>query len=883
MQIVELTLHSVFMKERYDIHGGNSSAIAERLGIDITAEIKYDFSVNINPFGMPVAVERIIAEMSSSDYSDYPEIYAESATETIAEAHNLSPNSTLLGNGSTELFLWILQSVAPGRAHVIAPCYSGYAEICQAAGIELKIAQFTEHKNNFRVDLGCIDFSDIELLFIATPNNPTGTTIPKEEILSAAQHNPETFFVIDESFIDFLPDENSMMSLKDLPANIAIVKSLTKFFAIAGIRLGMLYASPQTVARFAEKRLPWSVNAIAQKVAPFLYSDSEYICETRKKICELRKELSAKLAKMEGLKVFPSSADFLLCQLKGENKAGINEVLELQRKLLQKGLLIRNCSNIPGLDNSFFRIAVRTGEENDILITYMESILTNSKLPCTSGKLSPLMVVGTTSDAGKSVIAAALCRYFYNRGVRVAPFKAQNMSLNSFVTKEGGEMGRAQVVQAEAAKIEPHTDMNPVLLKPTGERGSQLIINGKAVCNVTARSYYEEKCEIRKDAQAAYDRLAERYDMIVIEGAGSPAEINLQKQDFVNMAMAEHAKAKTILVADINPGGVFAAIYGTVKLIPQHYRKYLSGIIINKFRGDVSLLKEGIEEIEKLTGLPVLGVLPYIPNLSIEAEDSMSLDSEDQKFANINNEIIDIAVIRLPRISNFTDFMPFETIKNVSLRYVSTPEKLGSPDLVIIPGSKNTIADMKFLRKSGFETEIKNLRDSQTHIIGICGGLQMLGEKISDPDAVEGEEEKIKGLSFLPILTTLAKEKKLTQVKGEISNFPFTDTDVPFEGYEIHAGKTELTGSEKNINIMTDKTMTEEYGYFTENGKVTGTYIHGFFDSEKLRTSLLNHLAKNKTTNPGLTFGNTSSVDKDKVYDNLADMFKKYINLDKIL
>ena len=873
------------MKNREDIHGGNPSAITERLGIKNSTDVKYDFSVNINPLGMPIAVERTIAGMSNADFSNYPEIHAESTTAILAKAHSLPPETILLGNGSTELFLWIILSRSPKKAHIIAPCYSGYAEICHAAGIKVEIAKFARPQDCFQVDLESIDYSGIELIFIATPNNPTGTIIPKEQILSTAQKNPDTFFVIDESFVDFLPESNSIMSSPQLPANIAVVKSLTKFFAIAGIRLGMLYSTPETVAKFAKRRLPWSVNSLAQKIAPFLYADNDYILNTRSKICELRKELSANLATIKGIKVFPANANFILCQLTAPSEAIQINVLELQKKLLQHGIMIRSCSDVPGLNDSFFRIAVLSKENNDILINHLNAILNASPLPPDSDKADAIMVVGTTSDAGKSVLAAALCRYFYNKGVAVAPFKAQNMSLNSFVTREGGEMGRAQVVQAEAANIEPHTDMNPVLLKPTGESGSQLIINGKAICNVTARSYYEEKCEIRKDAQAAYDRLAAQYDMIIIEGAGSPAEINLQKQDFVNMAMAEYANAQTILVADINPGGVFAAIYGTLKLIPHYHRKFLRGIIINKFRGDVSLLKEGIEEIEKLTGVPVLGVLPYIPNLNIEAEDSMSLDSPRYSEPALDNEqaLIDIAVIRLPRISNFTDFMPLESIENVSLRYVSTPEKLGTPDLLIIPGSKNTIADMKFLHESGLEKEIYKLRNSQMHIIGICGGFQMLGQSISDPHSVEGADKSIKALNLLPIKTVLSPEKKLTQVKGIISNFPFSDTSTPFEGYEIHAGETVLTDIDKHIQIMRGEDISEEYGYFTEDKKVTGTYIHGLFDSEQLRSSLLNYLAKHKRVDSELNFSNTKSIHKDKVYDDLAEMIEKYIDLEKIL
>jgi len=375
LQVLKFTLDSSLMKN-IDIHGGNIAAIAGKLGIESTPEILYDFSVNINPFGMPVAVERAISGMGHSDYSNYPEIYAKFATESIAEAHNLPLTSLLLGNGSTELFMWIIQSIDPTTAHIIAPCYSGYSEICKAAGVPLKIAKFAKAEDEFRVNLEDIDFSDIELLFLATPNNPTGTVIPKNNILSTVNANPETFFVIDESFIDFLPEGSSLISEKELPANIAVVKSLTKFFAIAGIRLGMLSAHPETVAKFAEKRLPWSVNATAQVVAPKLYSNHDYICESRKKICELRKELSANLAKINEIKTFPGSANFILCQLL-KSIAGINNVENLQKELLKKGILIRSCSDIPGLDNSFFRIAVETERENKILLNAVKSLRTS--------------------------------------------------------------------------------------------------------------------------------------------------------------------------------------------------------------------------------------------------------------------------------------------------------------------------------------------------------------------------------------------------------------------------------------------------------------------------------------------------------------------------
>jgi histidinol-phosphate/aromatic aminotransferase/cobyric acid decarboxylase-like protein/dethiobiotin synthetase len=720
------------LQMKNDIHGGNPQALLKRLGLKKTPEIKADFSVNINPAGPPLSVSRALLSLNEKLYSDYPEIYAETALRSLAKAHNLSFESVLIGNGSTELFSMIIQSFKPAKIAWIAPSYSGYFEICAAHGVPAAPAFCTRSEDNFRIKLRQLASSDADMFFLCSPNNPSGALIGKKKILEFAAERKHSVFVVDESFIDFLADsETETLFSEKLPVNIIVVKSLTKFFSIAGVRLGMLYANPSTTAKIAKARLPWSVNAIAQKIAPLLYSDEKYIADTKRNICELRKNLSAALAKIPWLKVYPSHANFLLCELrKGRNSNNLeiksnskiteggfsyppirglenprsvedkinndyNEMIHnadmLQGELLKRGILIRSCSNWQGLSPNFFRLAVLDQDSNTLLISELNSIfdsvrgkrqevsgkgqekignqqLTTSDLRTPHSDLrtphselrtphsdlriphsdlriphsalrsphpelptSPIMVVGTGSGSGKSLLVSALCRYFVRKGLRVAPFKAQNMSLNSFVTMEGGEMGRAQVVQAQAAKIEPHTDMNPVLLKPTGDAGSQLIVNGKAVCNVTAKSYYAEKCELRNDAFKAFDRLAAKYELIILEGAGSPAEINLQDKDFVNMAMAEHARAKTILVADIDKGGVFASIYGTIMLIPPKQRKLITGVVINKFRGDVTLLKSGIEEIETLTGIPVLGVLPFIKDLRIEEEDSLGLESRKKR------------------------------------------------------------------------------------------------------------------------------------------------------------------------------------------------------------------------------------------------------------
>jgi adenosylcobyric acid synthase len=528
-----------------------------------------------------------------------------------------------------------------------------------------------------------------------------------------------------------------------------------------------------------------------------------------------------------------------------------------------------------------------------------------------------IMIVGTTSNAGKSLVAAALCRYFKRKGKNVAPYKAQNMALNSYVTEEGGEMGRAQVMQCEAAKIKPHTDMNPVLLKPQGNSISQLIVNGKAIDNVTAQKYYEGKTGIRDIAWTAYDRLNEKYDLIIMEGAGSPTEINILKYDFVNMAAAEYANAKTILVADIDRGGVFASIFGTIKLLPEKFQKLFSGIIINKFRGDVRLLDSGIQQIEKLTGIPVLGILPFVPNLQIEEEDSLGLETKNSPISkNLSRNLskpahsseldikvqsqfkpiassnknrpayIDIAIIKLPCISNYTDFLPFENQQQISLRYISTIRQLDNPDLIIIPGTKTTCTDMQYLSSSGLAEAIKKLNKKGTPIIGICGGYQMLGKTVSDPDGIEGNIKEISGLSLLDIKTTLKSKKELAQVSGYTTDaYPFTEKseNICFYGYEIHSGNTIETdfSSEKPIIITKrrNENCIESVGSISKDKNVFGCYIHGFFDTPSICNGLIKFLADKK----GIKVSDIHFQDKDIIYEHLADLIEGYIDFSKML
>ena len=489
------------------------------------------------------------------------------------------------------------------------------------------------------------------------------------------------------------------------------------------------------------------------------------------------------------------------------------------------------------------------------------------------------MVQGTMSNAGKSLLAAGLCRIFKQDGYRVAPFKSQNMALNSFITKEGLEMGRAQVMQAEAAGIEPSVLMNPILLKPTNDVGSQVIVNGEVLGTMSARDYFAYKKKLVPDIMKAFDVLAAENDIIVIEGAGSPAEINLKKEDIVNMGMAKMAKAPVLLVGDIDRGGVFAQLYGTVELLEEDERKMIKGLIINKFRGDKTILDPGVEMLESKCRIPVVGVAPYL-NIQVEDEDSLTERFDRPQEVGM----IDMAVIRVPRISNFTDFNPLESIPGVSLRYVQHPSDLKNPDVIFLPGTKNTMDDLKWLRESGMEALILKAAASGTLIFGVCGGYQMLGETLSDPHGVENGGS-MKGMGLLPMETVFAEKKTRTRVQGHFGQLsgvfaPLSGAEI--EGYEIHMGESILKDNAGTATKITDSVSgkKKEEGAFA--GNVCGTYIHGVFDKEASAEAIIRVIGEKK----GIDVENMTGVDfaafKEQQYDILAAELRKHLDMKKI-
>lgn len=489
--------------------------------------------------------------------------------------------------------------------------------------------------------------------------------------------------------------------------------------------------------------------------------------------------------------------------------------------------------------------------------------------------MKSIMVQGTSSHAGKSVLVAAILRFLKNKGISCAPFKPQNMALNSFVTFDGFEIGRAQAMQAEAAMTIPIKEMNPILLKPTTDSKAQVIVLGKPWKNLSAREYINVKGKLKRFVKESFEFLAGKYDVVVVEGAGSPAEINLRKNDIANMGFAKIFNIPVLVVGDIDRGGVYASFYGTYALLTQKERQLIKGFVINKFRGDRTLLKGANEFIEKKTGKPVVGIVPFFKDIDIPEEDGVVLTQKISFSHNITKNTLRIRVIKLPRISNFTDFAPFCGEREVDLRYISSPEEAKDAHVIIIPGTKNTIEDLIFLKKAGFDLFLKNFVKKGGHLVGICGGYQMLGELVEDPYNMESNISRMEGLGFLPLKTVISKEKQLKQVifetiDGKIKNMC---------GYEIHMGRTEGIDSSPIFKVYCNNELSYD-GYIAANGRVWGSYIHGLFDNDVFRINWLNSIRKS------FGMGEVKSDfsyyrNKEEAYNRLAKIFEDSIDIER--
>ena len=844
-------------------HGGNIYQLAKKAGCE--AEQVLDFSSSINPLGPPEFLRAAVSR-SLENIVHYPDPNAERFVAVVAKTLGINESSITAANGSEQIIYAIPRAFKFKKALIAVPSYIDYENSCELAELEVNHV-YMDEADNFTLNHEKITalIEKETLVFIGHPGNPAGTAVSKEQLRKLAAEHPDSIFVIDEAFADFC--ENDFSLLPDVQDNIIILRSLTKFFAIPGLRIGLAFASETNTDLIKKQLAPWSVNSIAQEVGKKIMTDAdEYIKETNDLIVELKKRLTEQLENLD-LKVFPGMANYLLVKLPKENKSFYDRLLNEYR------IAIRDCTNFKGLNSQFFRIAVKNQDENDYLISALKQILSNQKQNKSfyfkkQTKSPSLMIQGTCSDAGKSVLTSAFCRIMLQDGYNVAPFKSQNMALNSYVTADGCEMGRAQVVQAQACRLAPDVRMNPVLLKPSTDTGCQVILNGKPVANMEAKYYFNHKKSLFPKVKEAYDSLSADYDAIILEGAGSPGEMNLKKHDIVNMNMARYAQSPVLLAGDIDRGGTYASFIGTIETFLPWERELLKGFLVNKFRGDATLLKDAHDYVENFTGKPVLGVIPYLHDMGIPEEDSVSfaLTRSCDKF----DETLDVVLIELQHISNFTDFNPFEVEPDIDIRKIRHARDLGNPDVIIMPGSKNVIGDLLSLKERGMADAILKRVKNGAWFVGICGGLQMAGMKIEDPLGLESSQSAIEGLKLLPLTTVLEAGKCLSQtdatlcVSGEKVN-----------GYEIHHGITAYNSD----NLVSMRTKDGEAVGFAAD-KIWLSYLHGVFDEDNFRRKFIDMIRIERGMKPLDKV--QATYDIDEAMNRLADHVRNSVDMDAI-
>lgn len=926
-----------------EAHGGDLLRMAATAGRDPASLL--DFSVNVRPEGPPEFIRAALFRAMTA-LAAYPSPHAEEAMLAAARHHGMDASRFVFGSGSNELIhalARVLRKRGVPSVRVVEPAFSEYAIACRLAGIKaIPVWGGIIEKNQCvpTTDTGkdeavptqdlldaLTDAPEGSAVFLANPGNPSGLFRTPEECLRLMSSRSDLLWIIDEAFVEYAGTETEASVLQRLPKNGIVLRSLTKFHAVPGVRLGYLAADAELAQAIRDELPAWSVNAFALAAAQAVFADtSDFAAQTRAENAERRADLAAALSSLPGIEVYPSAANYVLFRWPGapRNLLGI---------LLKRfGIAVRDCSNYHGLkDGSWFRAAVRFPEDHRRLAEALSAIretthgVSSSPLPETpaspesgnkdsinikvlgrggmgvwgKGEESPspegfllpspgisrrpprhtpaLMLQGTSSNAGKSILAAAYCRIFRQDGYSVAPFKAQNMSLNSGVTAAGDEMGRAQIVQAQAALVDPDARMNPILLKPHSDTGSQVVVLGQPIGHMGVLDYFKKKKELWKTVTEAYDSLAADHDVMVLEGAGSPGEINLKEHDVVNMRMAEHARASVLLVGDIDRGGVYASFLGTWMTFTDAERRLLTGYIVNRFRGDASLLGPAHEYMLDHTGIPVLGTIPYIRDLNIPEEDMAGFSWGHTDCGEKKAGTLDIAVVMLRHVSNYTDFAPLAAEPDVRLRPVRRAEEWGDPDVVMLPGSKSVVPDLDDLRRSGLADNILGHAERGKWIFGICGGLQILGRAILDPHGIESAAPEVPGLGLMDLRSTFAADKTLVRVaRAE------TPLDVPSGGYEIHHGLTDHGPSALPLFLRADRAYPSEAericGYVS--GRRWATYLHGVFDDDAFRRAWLDHVRADIGLAP--QGRRLATYDLEKALDRLADIVREHSDMETI-
>jgi adenosylcobyric acid synthase len=854
-------------------HGGDLLKMAEVSGH--APEDLVDFSVNVNPSGLPDFI-RAALWGSLEKLAPYPPPHAEDAAACAAERHGLDAACFVPGNGSNELIHALPGAFTPAEGLIAEPAFSEYRLACLKAGIPVRSLVFGE-KSGFRADPKELASSARTggMVFLANPGNPSGVLLDRDELLEAVTRRQDVLWILDEAFIDYVGEEASLVNMAAALPNLMVLRSLTKFYGMAGLRTGYAVACPAVAERLRAALPAWNVSTCAAEAMKAVFREGGTFADKERCMnAERRDDLERRLDALPGVVRIPSSANYVLFRWPYGG--------DLARKcLVEHGIALRDCSNYEGLSGGvWFRAAVRFPEDHKHLVRALSGYVCGNDpgepsrvefpVPVIKKRVPALMLQGTCSDAGKSVLTSAFGRILVQDGYAVAPFKAQNMALNSGVTALGEEMGRAQMVQARACRKDPDARMNPVLLKPHSDMGSQIVLMGHPVGNMDAREYYRHKSSLWPTVCEAYDSLSRECDVMVLEGAGSPGEVNLKSVDIVNMSMARYAGASVLLTGDIDRGGVYASFLGTWMTFDREERELLGGFLVNKFRGDASLLGPAHDYIQARTGVPVVGIVPMIRSLNIPEEDRATFSFQSVGGDVPVGGVLDVAVVMLRHVSNYTDFAPLAEEPDIRLRQVRTADEFGSPDWVILPGSKNVAHDFETLEAAGLAELIRRHAASGKWVLGICGGLQMLGRTIEDPSGIESSRRSFSGLGLLDLETTFERDKILTALHGVTTPLGRTTS-----GYEIHHGRSRAGSGCEPLFFRPDGSAC---GYGT--GRVWATYLHGVFEDDEFRRAMIDRVR----TDAGLKPAGRILVrcDLDGALDRLADIVRESVDLKAI-
>ncbi len=829
-----------------------------------------DFASDNNPLGAPEWLRACISAAVSS-LVHRPDPACSALVEVAAHRFSVPPEQILAGNGVSELLYLLPSALSLTQAFIPVPAPDPYLKAAQAGGL-------TVHPLPLDISHGfALDFDRLErslrrapntpaMVLLGQPNTFTGRCFAPQQLRRLADRFPGVTFVIDQTFFEFTEQDDSLTI--DRPANVLVLISLSRLFGFPGLRLGLAVGDPALIHSMKAIQPPWSVNSIALAAGEAALLDELYLPQLRAGIGRLREDLRRRLTQIHGLKVFPGAAHLMLvrCDRPGLDARG------LAQRLSKQGLAIRACDSVEGLDARFFRITVRQEQENRRLLEALRKELFMAPLVTSRRRVPTLMFQGTASGAGKSVLTTALCRIMLQDGYRIAPFKAQTMPRVPYVTRDGREMGPAQAIQALAARLDPDERMNPLLLKPGGALNNQVILCGKPVEGLRISDYMRYRAEAFERIKECYDSLAGDFDAIVLEGTGSPAEINLKTDDIVNMKMAEHAQAPVLLVGDIDRGGVFASFVGSMELLNEKERARIAGFIVNRFDGQADMLKEALEHTWRHTGRPIFGVVPYLDTLCLPQEHAATGLLQPAIEPRHPKDSVDIAVIVLPHSQGLMDVEPLRLEPDVRLRFITQIRDLGQPDAILLPDSREVLGDLTFLRASGLNRRLCQLADQGgTEIVGIGAGFQLLGQSIVDPHGLATPGAALDALGLLPITTIMETGNARLPVAAR-----HLVSGLAVSGYAASSENRALGEAEP---VLRDR-ENQFSGARSANGQVWGCGLHGVFDADPFRRWFIDRLRQHRALSPLQSI--QIHYQLEPAFDRLADTVRACLDIPAI-